>query len=198
MGKKKEFSVLKWIIFPAMTLALGAVIVWMNVSVFGWQDGAVYIGVVLAISGFSVAIVKYTTSEDRRLVVTAFVLEILLFAALIVNAAYSLSVQREMSIARQAEHATTEGLEAAGKLRDRRAQRDAVKLVSTAERKSAQQIFALHERNLFWLMVAELCAFAVAAFVLLAVSHLLPAATTETMEEEWPKEVTIPKDLPRP
>jgi hypothetical protein len=70
MKQKKEFSILKWIVFP----------------------------------------------------IGAFICEIILTMALIINAAYSLSVQREVSIARQDEKARKEELEIIKGLRDRRAQ----------------------------------------------------------------------------
>src|SRR5262249_43559694 len=46
MSKRKPFSILKWLIFPSLTLALASTIAWFNLSMFGWKDGAVYIGVV--------------------------------------------------------------------------------------------------------------------------------------------------------
>ena len=42
MQRKKEFSTLKWIIFPANSVILAGIIAYFNVSVFGWEDGLPY------------------------------------------------------------------------------------------------------------------------------------------------------------
>jgi hypothetical protein len=38
--KKKEFSILKWIVFPLNSLVLAGVIAYFNLTVFGMRDGA--------------------------------------------------------------------------------------------------------------------------------------------------------------
>lgn len=180
MKQRKPFSILKWLVFPSLTLALAAIIAWFNVSAFGWRDGAVYILVVGAVTVFSIAINRYVKLVDDddptndRLAVTAFVFEIVLTLALIINAAYSLSVQREMSIARQAESAQGQSLESVSRFRDRRAQREAARMLRDQSRGAAsvQSIFAANERVLFWIMIGEMLAYAVAAFTLYAVSSL--------------------------
>jgi len=180
MKNRKPFSILKWIVFPSLTLALAAAIAWFNVRAFGWEDGAVYLGVVAAITLFSIAINKYVKliddddSANDRLAVAAFIFEIILTVALIINAAYSLSVQREMSVARQRESAQGKDLETATRFRSKAAQREAARMLREQGRDSrnSQVIFAENERPLFWIMVGELLAYGVAAFTLLAVSSL--------------------------
>jgi len=180
MKQRKPFSILKWLVFPSLTLALAATIAWFNVRAFGWEDGAVYLGVVAAITLFSIAINKYVKLIDDddptndRLAVTAFVFEIILTVALIINAAYSLSVQREMSVARQREATQGKNLETVTKLRSRGAQREATRMLREQgkDSRNSQVIFAENERPLFWIMVGELLAYGVAAFSLLAVSSL--------------------------
>lgn len=180
MAKRKPFSILKWLVFPSLTLALAAAIAWFNIRAFGWEDGAVYLGVVAAITLFSIAINKYVRLADDddptndHLAVTAFVFEIVLTLALAINAAYSLSVQREMSVARQSKGAQSEDLKTIREIRDRRAQREATRMLRDQSKggRSVQTIFAENERVLFWIMVGELLAYGVAAFTLLAVSSL--------------------------
>src|SRR5207245_413477 len=181
MKRRKPFSILKWLVFPSLTLALAIIVAWFNVTTFGWQDGARYLLIVAAITGFSIAINKYVKLLDDDdptndwLATTAFVFEIVLTAALIVNAAYSLSVQRSMSVGRQAEKAQTENLDSVSKLKSKAAQREAARMLSRQadSAKTSQSIFAENERALFWIMVGELIAYAVAAFTLYAVSSLV-------------------------
>lgn len=180
MKQRKPFSILKWLVFPSLTLALAAIIAWFNVTAFGWRDGAAYIGVVAVITAFSIAINKYVKLIDDddpsndRLAMTAFVFEIVLTLALIINAAYSLSVQREMSIARQGESRQGQDLESVSKLKSRAAQREATKMLRDQNQgvKSAQSIFVAHERILFWIMIGEMLAYAIAAFTLYATASL--------------------------
>src|SRR5262249_4863910 len=90
MSKRKELSVLKWLVVPSLSLTLGAIIAYVNVSVFG-GDGWIYTGIVAVIVAFSIAINKYVSSPSSRLAVAAFCFEILLSLALLANAAYCLS-----------------------------------------------------------------------------------------------------------
>lgn len=199
MSKRKPFSILKWLVFPTLSLALAAIVAWFNIRAFGWQDGAIYLGVVTVITAFSIAINKYVKLIDDddpsndHLAITAFVFEIILTLALAINAAYSLSVQREMSIARQTENHQSEDLKTVSKLKDRRAQREAARMLREQSKgaKTSQSIFAENERVLFWIMAGEMLAYIIAAFTLYAVSQLIrrkPKAATRTAEE-FPSEI---------
>ena len=180
MNKRKPFSILKWLVFPSLTLALAATIAWFNLRTFGLEDGAIYVGVVAAITLFSIAINKYVKLADDddpandHLAVTAFVFEIVLTLALAVNAAYSLSVQREMSVARQMESKQGQNLESVSKFKSKAAQREATKMLheQAGGSRNSQVIFAENERPLFWIMIGELLAYGVAAFTLLATASL--------------------------
>jgi len=216
MKTRKPFSVVKWLIFPSLSLALAAIIVWFNLTVFGWQDGAVYMGVVGAITLFSIVINKYVRTLDDddptndRLAVAAFVFEIILTVALIINAAYSLSVQREMSIARQSEQGQSKDLETATRFRSRRAQSEAAQMLREQGKggQSSQAIFAANERPLFWIMIGELAAYGVAAFTLLAVSslggrgggasHNAPQSPAIDRGEDFPSELDTEAGLRQP
>jgi hypothetical protein len=183
MAQTKDFSILKWLIFPSLTLALGATIAFFNVRVFGFEDGLPYIVIVAVLVAFSIAINRYISSENTALARAAFVLEIVLIFALMLNAAYSVSVQREMSVARQAENARSEDLKTISSLKSRTAQRDATRMIAskTDGAKSAQDIFAENERPLFWIMIGEMIAYIISAFTLLGISHLwAPRTEIET------------------
>lgn len=198
MAKKKEFSILKWIIFPLNSIVLAGVIAWFNLSVFGWQDGLPYSLIVGLIGIFSIIINKYTESENRTLARATFVFEIILTAALIGNAAWSISVQREMSVARLGETNQKETIAEIGKLKGGRTQRDALKKIDKAQ--SSQSVFAQYEKILFWIMVTELGLYGLSAFTLFALAKLMDdAAPVETPrksrvkapESDFPEELDV-------
>lgn len=182
MTKKKEFSILKWIIFPLNSLILAGVIAYFNLTVFGWGDGLPYSLIVAMIGVFSIIINKYTESENRTLARATFVFEIILTAALIGNAAWSISVQREMSVARMSETSQRETITEIGKLRGGRTQRKALDKVDKPQ--TAQSVFAQYEKVLFWIMVTELGLYGLSAFTLFALAKL--------MDDSIPR----PADLP--
>jgi hypothetical protein len=184
MADKKDFSILKWIVFPSLTLALGGVVAWFNIKVFGIEDGLPYVIIVAVLVGFSIAINKYTSSKNVALARAAFVLEIVLSLALALNAAYSFSVQRDMSMARQSEQSRSEDLKTISGLKSRTAQRDATRMIASnsGEVKNAQQIFVDNEKPLFWIMIAELLAYIISAFTLLGISHLWKPKDEQTAQ----------------
>lgn len=166
-------AVEKWLIMLAIIIGLASVVAWFNVRTFGYADGLPY----LAVLGFVVLVSLLTTRHIKRYPVTvafvrsAFVFEVLLAVILGVNAAYSLSTVREMSVAGQAEERLQANIEAASKLKSPAAQRRALRLVEgQGEVKSKAQVFAQVERRLFWIMIAELGIAMLAAFVLLGLS----------------------------
>lgn len=174
MTKKKEFSILKWIIFPLNSILLAGVIAWFNLRVFGFDDGLPYSLIVALIGVFSIIINKYTESENRTLARATFVFEIILTAALIGNAAWSLSVQREMSVARMSEQSQKETITEIGKLKGGKTQRKALDRID--KQPSAAGVFARYENTLFWIMVAELGLYGLAAFTLFALAKLMDDA----------------------
>jgi hypothetical protein len=195
MPERKEFSVLKWIVFPAISITLAGVIAWFNIQVFGLEDGLPYVVIVLLIAGFSIIINKYTESQNNKLVIAAFVCEIFLTAALIGNAAYSLSVQRKMSVARTSDQTQTQTIERISRLRGRRAQEKAIDKMGAHE--SAEAVFAGYEQVLFWIMIGELSLFGVCAFTLFGIAKILGAtesAPAQTLAQQ--PDLTRPTSAP--
>lgn len=171
MTKRKEFSILKWIVFPLNSILLAGVIAWFNLRVFGWEDGLPYSLIVALIGIFAIIINKYTESENRTLARATFVFEIILTAALIGNAAWSLSVQREMSVARMGEQTQKDTISEISKLKGSRTQREALKKIDA--QKSSASVFARYEQTLFWIMVGELGLYGLSAFTLFALAKLM-------------------------
>lgn len=192
--KKKEFSVLKWIIFPLNSVVLAGIIAYFNVTVFGLQDGLPYTAIVVLIGVFSILINRYTESENRTLARAAFVFEIVLTAALIVNACYSVSVQRKMSVAKMAESSQKDTIAEIGKLKGSRTQREALQKIDKPV--AAQSVFADVEHILFWIMVAELGLYGLSAFSLFAIAKLIDDDEPEEIEEEFPVELEVKNRLP--
>jgi len=78
VNKRKDFSVLKRIVFPLNSVVLAGIIAYFNVTVFGLRDGLPYTLIVALIGVFSILINKYTESDNRSLARAAFVFEIVL------------------------------------------------------------------------------------------------------------------------
>src|SRR5215813_2145699 len=190
--KRKEFSVLKWIIFPLNSVVLASIVAYFNVTVFGYRDGLPYTAIVTLIGVFSILINRYTESDNRSLAKAAFVFEIVLTAALIVNACYSVSVQRKMSVARMAETSQATTIGEIAKLRGSKTQQKALDKVDKSV--SAQSVFADVENILFWLMVGELGLYGLSAFTLFALAKLIDDG--EEIEEDFPDELDIEKRSP--
>jgi hypothetical protein len=181
MTKNKEFSILKWVVFPMMALVLGGIVGWFNYQVFKVVDGAGYIVAVALIVFFSIAINKYTNSPFRSLAIAAFTCEVFLTVILIINAAYSLSVQREMSIAGQGEVSRREELKEIKGL-DRASRREAIKQLGP--RQDRVSVFKREEAPLFWIMIAELSLFAICAFVLYGISQVMERREEQAVRRE--------------
>lgn len=171
---KQEFGAAKWLCVIGLTCALGGIVGYFNLRIFGLEDGAPYIGAVAVMNGIAVGIAHYTTSKNRTMRVAAFTFDVLLFVILMISAAYSISGLREMSMARQMEQGRSASLEQAGKLKSGRAQLEAVRWLSAKDSdvESMQAIFKRYESPLFWLMIAEIGLSGLACFTLFGISHL--------------------------
>jgi len=187
--RKKEFSVLKWIIFPLNSVVLAGIIAYFNVTVFGYRDGLPYTAIVCLIGVFSIVINKYTESDNRNLAKAAFIFEIVLTAALIINACYSVSVQRKMSVARMAESSQKDTIGEISKLKGSRTQREALKVVDKPT--SAQNVFAGVEDILFWIMAGELALYGLSAFTLFAIAKLVDDDDPEPVGDEFPESLEV-------
>jgi len=179
---KKEFSVMKWVFFPALTLALGLIVAFVNLKVFGWDNGFVYVVLLGVIVCFSIAINRYTGSENKKLAFAAFLCEIFLVCSLIANAGYSLYVMRNMVIA---DHATEESkatLDTISRLKSRRAQDRAV--TKMGEIKSSAQTFKEHEFYLLCLFIAECLIYAISLFVLVGLAQIWPSPVERKQIQE--------------
>jgi len=162
----------KWALMSVLILGLASILIYFNIRVFEW-DGWPYISVVAFIVLLSFVVTRHIKRSPvtRNFLTAAFVFEVLLTLALGINAAFSLSVMREMSVAGQGEVSQRETLKEVGKLKGWRTQRDALKMVGTGGAiETRQAVFARNERWLFWIMIGELGIALLATFTLLGLS----------------------------
>ncbi len=163
----------KWALMSVIILALAGIIIYFNLRVFGWLDGAPYIAVVGYIVLLSFLITRHIKYNPvtYNFLRSAFAFEVLLTIALGVNVVYSLSVMREMSVAGQGQQSQKEMLDSIGKLRGSRNQGDALKKFGgDGDNRTRVQVFTENERVLFWIMMGELGIALIATFVLLGLS----------------------------
>lgn len=154
MSNGKDFSVLKWFIFPPLICALSAGIAYFNVDVFGWRGSVLYLIALGAVNVVGLVMTKFAGSTKRPVRIAAFAFESLMIGALIVNLAYSLSAQRDLSLVKQDGAERQSEIEAIGKLRSRKAQ--AALADKIGEKTDVRTAFGQFESVLFWIMVAEL------------------------------------------
>ena len=162
----------KWALITSIVVGLSAIVLYFNFSVFGWYDGLPYTAVVLFLCLLSFIITRHikrspVTTNFLRAV---FVFEVLLCLVLGGNAAVSLSVQREMSVAGLAETQRSTDLGNIAKLKGPKAQYKAVSQITANALETRQKIFARYERFLFWILMLEIVVGLTATFVLLGLS----------------------------
>lgn len=163
----------KWTLMSVIILGLSGVVIWFNLRVFGVEDGAPYIAVVGLVALASLLITRHVKRHPvvMAFVVGAFIFDILFTVCLTINAAYSLSIMREMSVAGVAERELAGNLETVGKLKSDRAQRAALSMLDrTAPTATRSSVFSAHEKNLRWIMIAELTLAGIAIFTLIGLS----------------------------
>src|SRR5262247_2143800 len=123
----KDFSILKWVIFPPLVLGLSGGIGYFNVDVFGWRGSVLYLIALGAVNVSSLVMLKFSGSSKRPVRIAAFTIECLMIGVLVVNISYSLSAQRDLSLVRQDEESHSQAIEQISKLRGGRTQREALK-----------------------------------------------------------------------
>jgi hypothetical protein len=154
MSQGKDFSVLKWLIFPPLVCALSAGIAYFNVDVFGLNGSVLYLIALGAVNVVSFVMVKFSGSSKRPVRIASFIFESLMIAALVVNISYSLSAQRDLSLVKQDGAERKSEIAEIGKLRSRKAQ--ATLAEKLGEKTDVRHAFGQYESILFWIMVAEL------------------------------------------
>jgi hypothetical protein len=154
MQSGKDFSILKWFIFPPLILALGAGISYFNITVFGLDGSILYLIALGAVNVVSLVLTRFTGSHKRPVRFASFIYECLLIAALTINISYSLSAQRDLSLVKQDGAQRREEIEEIGKLKSRKAQ--ALLADKIGAKTDVRTAFGRYEAVLFWIMVAEL------------------------------------------
>ncbi len=154
MSQGKDFSVLKWLIFPPLIFALSFGIAYFNVDVFGWRGSVLYLIALGAVNVVGFVMTKFSGSTKRPVRIASFIFESLMIAALVVNIAYSLSAQRDLSLVKQDGAERKSEIAEIGKLRSRKAQATLAEKIG--EKTDVRTAFGRYESVLFWIMVSEL------------------------------------------
>lgn len=154
MEKEKDFSTLKWLLFPLIVLALGVGIIINSVQVFDWSGSAAYILLVAVIFVISLVMVLHTGNKNNpKAKKAAFIFECAFMLALAATFICSIYVSRQMSGHRQAAAADVEKIKAIGSLKSAKAQATMAKNIKTES--SISEAFAMAENLMFWPLVGE-------------------------------------------
>lgn len=179
---KKEFSVLKWFVFPIFAIACGSIIASFNIRVFGLADSLPYLFAFGCIVAFSIMLGHYLSSDDPVVVKTAYVCELLLALSLAVITVYSLYVQRELLVVKNQSEQSLATIQAISGLKSRSAQAAAVRQIDLKD--NSATVFKEHEKRLFIAAMVEFGAFLFCAFLLLGITHLRKADLRLNSENE--------------
>jgi len=163
----------KWLMMTVIVFGLSGIVGYFNVRVFGLVDGAPYLAVVGLMALSSLLITRHVRRYPvtSKFVVAAFIFEILLTVTLAVNATFSLSVLRDMSVAGQGEEALAQNLETATRFKSPREQRAALEILKQqgpVQTRAAK--FSAQEGHLYKLMLWELSLVGIAIFTLIGLS----------------------------
>ena len=150
----KDFSILKWLIFPAVTIGLTIGIAIFNVRTFGWAGSFLYLIALGVVNAISFVMIHFTGFTKRPVRFSAYIFEGLLILALLINVSYSLSAQRDLSLVAQAGESHEKQLEQVSKLKSGRAQAAAIGQLSNVV--DIRTAFGQFDAVLFWVMVSEL------------------------------------------
>lgn len=169
----KEFSIMKWVFTILIVVGLAVIVGYFNLKVFGKEDGMPYFIVLLIVVGFEIALAKFTGSDDFTVRRTAFTIAVFCLGILGLNAVYSFSVQREMSVVRQASKDQNEALKTIQGFKSLKAQRTASSMLAgKKESTSVGETFTKHEQVLYWIMMFEIAFVVGGFFIMYGVTHL--------------------------
>lgn len=162
----------KWVLMTVIIFGLSGIVVWFNLRVFGLADGAPYIAVVGLVALASLLITRHVRRYPVvfSFVVAAYIFEVLLTVCLCVNAVYSLSVLRAMSVAGMSDASLSQNLKIVGDLKTATVQRDALTLLKSTAQPTRAEVFSEHERILRLIMLVELGLSGLAIFGLIGIS----------------------------
>jgi len=154
MSNNKDFSILKWFIFPPIVAGLSAGIAFFNIDVFGLGGSVLYLVALGAVNLASLVMLKCSASTKPGVRKAAYTFEGLMLLALLGNISYSLSAQRDLSLVKQGETNHNAAIGEISKLRGGRTQREALKTLSAST--DVRTAFGQYDKFLFSVMVAEL------------------------------------------
>lgn len=159
---KKDFSILKWLIFPLLILAFAAGIAYNSTKIFGAEGSVAYYLILLGIFVISLVMILHTSKHQNesgeKIILpstkAAFGFECGLMLALGVTLVCSIYVARQMAGNKEAAASDVQMVQAVGKLKSAKAQANLSKNIKPTGDIAAA--FASAESLMFWPLVAEL------------------------------------------
>lgn len=152
---KKDFSIIKWLIFPFLVLGLAIGIGYVNVKMFGFEGSLLYLILLAAIFTISLILVLHTGNHDHQPAkIAAFIFETVGIFALAATVIVVLGVSRQVAGSKITAKQDVEKIEAIGKLKSAKAQSTLAKTVDTSQ-DTLSKVYKDSEDTLFWPLVAE-------------------------------------------
>lgn len=166
---KKDFKILKWILFPALTCGFAAGIYINNLKIFGFWGSITYGVLLLGICAIGLVMVYLTGRDSKKMEeaaeyaempqdngavqIAAFCFESVMLLALAVTLVCSIYVSRIVSGGKEGAEADLKKIEAISKLKSRTAQQNLSKSVKVDS--DIAEVYSTAEYLLFWPLVGE-------------------------------------------
>ncbi len=220
MENEKDFSIIKWLIFPALVLLFGSVIVIACVKVFGW-DGAIPTILCLA-ACFIISLIYILQTGNKKNAharTTAFIFECAGLIALVVTAICGVVVMRQFSGATQTiaennkveasrDKEKTEQLKIISGLKTGKAQANAVSIITpkpqptpenATPKLTLETVYERAENLLVFPSIAELLIYVIGLITVFGMCMFKGKHTVllETVDNPYPKQQTRTTFLPR-
>lgn len=155
LQNKKDFSIMKWLIFPFIALILAIGIGISNVMMFGFMGSILYLGMLLAI--FVISLVMVFQTGNKRLpqaIICAFSFETAGLIALLATCITAIVFVRQIQGVKEYNNNTKETVAEISKLKSASAQRNVTKNIAL-EVKDVGKAYERAESVLLWTLSFE-------------------------------------------
>lgn len=151
--KQKDFSVMKWLIFPFIALGCAIGIGYTSVNMFGLEGSVLYLILLACIVAIGLILVLQTGNKALpQAIRAAFIFESVGLAALLITCIICVYVSRGVAGHKEATQTATEQIKEIGKLKSRSAQKQ---LAGTIHSGNIAEAYQDAEKYLLWALCFE-------------------------------------------
>lgn len=181
---KKDFSVLKWFVFPLLVAGCAIGIVHASYTMFGFDGTVLYAILLFAIVFISLILVLQTGNKlIRAAMIAAFAFETVGLIALLITSIVAIQASRELAGMRAASTSTNTTIETIAKLKSSKAQNTLVKN-ATIVVPDIGKATADAEKKMLWPLVFEAGIYVIGLVVVFGI-NLFYAGSVEKLSQPF-------------